>query len=97
MGGKMNKAKREDNKLLKVNKPKALERDHYRCVLCGSSDGIAVHHIVFRSQSGKSNLDNLACLCVYCHVPIAHGVNAKEVRRKLQEIISERTKRYEGD
>ena len=49
----MNKAKREDNKLLKINKPKALERDHYRCVLCGSSVGIAVHHIVFRSQLGK--------------------------------------------
>lgn len=91
----MNKRKREDEKLLKQNGPKVLERDNYSCVLCGGHEGLAIHHIVFRSQSGKSNLDNLACLCVYCHVPIAHGVNAKEVRRKLQEIISERTKRYE--
>lgn len=91
----MNKRKREDEKLLKQNRPKVLERDNYSCVLCGGHEGLAIHHIVFRSQSGKSNLDNLACLCVYCHVPIAHGVNAKEVRRKLQEIISERTKRYE--
>lgn len=91
----MNKAKREDNKLLKVNRPKALERDHYRCVLCGSSVGISVHHIVFRSQSGKSNLDNLACLCIHCHVPIAHGVFAKEVRKQLQEIVKERNDEYE--
>ena len=40
-------------------------------------------------------MDNLALLCVHCHVPIAHGVNAKEVRRKLQQIVKERNDRYE--
>ena len=42
-----------------------------------------------------STMDNLACLCVYCHVPIAHGVFAKEVRKRLQEIVKERNDEYE--
>lgn len=93
----MNKRKREDEKLLKQNRPKVLERDNYSCVLCGCNEGIAIHHIVFRSQLGKSTMDNLALLCIHCHVPIAHGVNAKEVRRKLQQIVKERNERYEED
>ena len=43
-----------------------------------------VHHIVFRSQMGLSNLNNLACLCRDCHNK-AHGVDAKEIREILQE------------
>lgn len=91
----MNKRKREDEKLLKQNRPKVLERDNYSCVLCGGHEGIAIHHIVFRSQLGKSTMDNLACLCVHCHIPIAHGCDAKLVRKRLQEIVKERTDRYE--
>ena len=91
----MNKRKREDENLLKQNRPKVLERDNYSCVLCGGHDGIAIHHIVFRSQLGKSTMDNLACLCIHCHIPIAHGCDAKLVRKRLQEIVKERTYRYE--
>lgn len=94
----MNKKKRLDDKLYKITRPKAIERDSIDgypcCVICGAP-ATEVHHILPRGRGGTSELNNLACLCIYCHVPIAHGVHAKEVRRKLQEIISERTKRYE--
>ena len=90
----MNKRKREDEKLLKQNRHKVLERDNYSCVLCGGHEGIAIHHIVFRSQLGKSTIDNLAWLCIHCHIPIAHGCDAKLVRKRLQEIVKERTNRY---
>lgn len=93
--GGMNKRKREDEKLLRQNRPKVLERDNYSCVLCGGHEGIAIHHIVFRSQLGKSTMDNLACLCIHCHIPIAHGCDAKLVRKRLQEIVKERMKEYE--
>ena len=82
----MNKRKREDEKLLRQNRPKVIERDNYSCVLCGGHDGIAIHHIVFRSQLGKSTMDNLACLCLQCHNE-AHGVNAKEIRTRLLEMV----------
>lgn len=90
----MNKRKREDEKLLKQNRPKVLERDNYSCVLCGGHEGIAIHHIVFRSQLGKSTMDNLACLCMHCHNQ-AHGVFAKEIRKHLLEEVEKRTDEYE--
>lgn len=90
----MNKRKRNDNKLYAVTRKQAFERDNGCCVICGSSWGLQCHHIVFRSQGGLSDLRNLACLCMQCHNQ-AHGVFAKETKRKLEAIIEERTKRYE--
>lgn len=57
----------------------ALERDHYKCVLCmrdylaGISgrprDAVVVHHIVPRSEAPERELelDNLMSLCEVCH------------------------------
>lgn len=87
----MNKRKREDNKLYAVTRQKAIERDNGLCVLCGAV-ACEVHHIVFRSQMGTSELSNLACVCRDCHNE-AHGVNAKEIRK----ILHERMKQYEED
>ena len=83
----MNKRKRMDDALFKKTKLQAYERDKGLCVLCGRQ-AVEVHHIVFRSQLGTSALSNLACLCRPCH-DAAHGVKAKEIRRKLQEIIND--------
>lgn len=91
----MNKRKRQDMNLYKPNTTKgtwwqARQRDNDLCVLCGRRAS-EVHHINFRSAGGTSELDNLACLCVDCHYA-AHGVNAKEIKQKLKEIIyDERT------
>lgn len=89
----MNKLKREDNKLYKITRPQAIERDsphgYPECVLCGSNSPTDVHHIISRAQGGKSELNNLATLCRSCH-NAAHGVKAKEIREKLLEIIRER-------
>lgn len=85
----MNKRKRKDDALFRKTKKQAIERDNGLCVMCGrvASD---VHHIVFRSQLGTSELSNLACLCRGCHDK-AHGIQAREVREKLKEIIYEKT------
>lgn len=83
----MNKRKRIDDELFRKNKTRAARRDGYMCVICGSR-ATDVHHIVFRSQLGTSELSNLACLCRPCH-DAAHGVRAKEIRRKLKEIIND--------
>ena len=72
-----------DNVLYARTRKWAYERDNGQCVLCGAPAS-EVHHIVFRSQMGLSNLNNLACLCRDCHNK-AHGVDAKEIREILQE------------
>lgn len=83
----MNKRKRLDDSLFRKTKSLAYERDEGLCVLCGLQ-AVEVHHIVFRSQLGTSELSNLACLCRPCH-DAAHGVKAKEIRKKLKEIIND--------
>lgn len=87
----MNKRKKIDNKLYQITRRQAYERDNGVCLLCGSV-ACEVHHILFRSQCGLSELKNLACLCTECHNE-AHGVKAKEIRKILQERI----KQYEED
>ena len=81
----MNKRKREDDKLYKITRSKAIERDKGLCVICGAI-ACEVHHIVYRSHLGTSILSNLACLCLQCHSE-AHGVNAKEIRKHLLEVV----------
>ncbi len=43
-----------------------LERDGWRCQVCGSMCP-QVHHLKFRSQSGGDVEQNLLTLCTECH------------------------------
>ncbi len=42
-------------------------RDKFRCRHCGTTDGVEVHHIKFRSVGGEDSTKNLALLCRCCH------------------------------
>ena len=44
-----------------------LERDGWRCQVCGSMQNLQVHHLKFRSQSGGDVEQNLITLCAECH------------------------------
>lgn len=58
-----------------------LERDSYRCVLCGEPEGLEVHHIVWRFRGGSDRPKNLVTLCKKCHDKVTRG----EI--KIQEIV----------
>ena len=47
-----------------------LQRDSWRCQLCGSMRNLEVHHRQFRSRSGGDKEDNLITLCTNCHSSI---------------------------
>jgi 5-methylcytosine-specific restriction endonuclease McrA len=47
-----------------------LERDGWRCQVCGSMQNLQVHHLKFRSQSGSDEEQNLITLCEECHTRI---------------------------
>lgn len=66
-----------------------LERDDYRCKLCGMTEeehrewhsrgsGLHVHHIrplaEFDSAEEANALDNLVTLCISCHQPVEYGM-----------------------
>lgn len=50
-----------------------LERDSYRCVLCGEPEGLEMHHIVWRFRGGSDRPKNLVTLCGECHRKVTSG------------------------
>ena len=44
-----------------------LERDSWKCQMCGALRNLQVHHIKFRSQSGSDLEENLITVCAGCH------------------------------
>lgn len=84
---KLEQAKREERERRKMLKPaqeversklskklryEILERDNYKCVLCGRSadDGVVLHvdHIIPISKGGKTVAENLRTLCADCNL-----------------------------
>jgi len=47
-----------------------LERDGWRCQICGSMQHLQVHHLKFRSHSGEDLEENLITLCADCHARV---------------------------
>src|SRR5215469_16341478 len=46
---------------------KVLERDGWRCLQCGRTTELQVHHIRFRSALGDDDPENLITRCSQCH------------------------------
>lgn len=44
-----------------------LDRDDWRCQVCGALSNLEVHHKEFRSHSGHDSEKNLITLCTACH------------------------------
>lgn len=65
-------------------------RDKNKCVICGKTSNLHVHHIIPRVNSGTHTMDNLVTLCGGCHRSVESGdmeVAIKNcVRRALGNI-----------
>jgi 5-methylcytosine-specific restriction endonuclease McrA len=57
-----------------------LERDGWRCQVCGSMQNLQVHHLKFRSQSGDDVEQNLITLCAECHEQMHRNANCWNTR-----------------
>ena len=40
------------------------------CALCGSTQNLHIHHILYRSEGGPTSLWNLIRLCEKCHTKV---------------------------
>jgi len=49
-----------------------LERDGWRCQVCGSMQRLQVHHLKLRSHSGGDVEQNLITSCADCHARMHH-------------------------
>jgi 5-methylcytosine-specific restriction endonuclease McrA len=46
---------------------RVLQRDGWKCQICGSRRNLQVHHKKLRSQQGSDDDSNLIGLCAPCH------------------------------
>jgi len=53
-----------------------LQRDNWRCQICGFKQNLHVHHKQLRSQQGDDDDSNLITLCAECHEGL-HGVTVQ--------------------
>lgn len=68
------------------SKEMVLSRDNYTCKCCKSKKGtMEVHHIVYRSNGGSDDAENLVTLCEKCHKELHKGL-FKEFEGKLVGI-----------
>ena len=84
-----------------------LNRDNYTCQYCKGKhkdSKLEVHHIIFRSNGGSDEHDNLITLCHTCHTDLHDGkINLKKTGKKkgnlryatqMNTIRSQLLKRY---
>lgn len=68
-------------------KAKVLNRDNYTCQCCKGkkkSNRLEIHHVIFRSNGGSDEEDNLITLCDTCHTNLHHGnlkLNFKGIKK----------------
>jgi 5-methylcytosine-specific restriction endonuclease McrA len=55
---------------------RVLERDSWRCQLCGTRAELQVHHLELRAQLGADVEDNLLTVCAACH----RAIHLKEIK-----------------
>ena len=65
--------KRAADRVLSKNAATVRERDGHRCRVCGSTERLSVHHLVYRSRGGDHSTGNLVCLCASCHGRVHAG------------------------
>jgi len=63
-----------------------LERDGYRCVLCGSDAGLEAHHLTWRFRGGSDRPKNRVTLCEECHRTITLREDPERAA-KLEALI----------
>ena len=65
----INKVSKKRITVTKETYDKVIERDDYKCILCGTSLNLQLHHIIYRSED-KSKINdenNLIMLCAEHH------------------------------
>ena len=66
-----------------------------KCVRCGSSYNLHMHHTIRLSQGGSNHLNNLSILCCQCHSKEHGGKNLGNSQNNSELALSKRLKTIE--
>lgn len=64
---KIRRTKRKAYSNWKKTRSTVVNRDNFRCMKCGTSSSLHVHHIIPVAKGGLSIQANLVTLCARCH------------------------------
>lgn len=65
-----------------------------RCRLCGSTNSLQAHHIIFRVESAtKYDVENGVTLCMHCHLFVVHKDTVRSAFRLISAIGEDRWNR----
>ena len=71
-----------------------LDRDNNKCVKCGSTSKLRVHHLAYRGKAWEAYDSELTTLCKVCH-DIEHGLKKNSTEKKFEELKrAMKAKRY---
>ena len=65
---------------------KVMQRDNYKCRLCGTSLNLHLHHIDGRGKDLTNDINNCIILCRHCHLEVVHK-NQKKYRPMLKKLL----------
>ena len=69
------------------------ERDHHRCILCGSTQAMPNAHVVSRAHGGLGVVKNIVTLCQKCHRMLDQSTKRKYL---MQEVYAYMRAKYPG-
>lgn len=61
-------------------KDKVWQRDHERCIYCGSRCAMPNAHYISRAKSGRGIEENIITLCLHCHMIFDQGSKEEKIR-----------------
>lgn len=64
-----------------------LERDNHCCIVCGKNHGLQIAHYISRARGGLGIPQNLAVMCVSCHIAMDNGKYHKELQKFFREHL----------
>ena len=64
-----------------------MQRDGWKCYICGKSTNLHVHHLIPRSDGGEHTAENLVTLCGGCHRSIESGNVEKAIKNCVQRAM----------
>lgn len=82
---KIKTPKKKTRRVSKTTYNEVLKKCKKRCVMCGSTQNVQLHHICGRGKDLTDNPDNCVMLCNNCHNNIVHE-NNKKYRATLKEL-----------
>lgn len=63
------------------------ERDHGRCILCGSSRAMPNAHYISRAQGGLGIEQNIVTLCFDCHRRTDQSIERKTCLANIKQYL----------